>query len=103
MRALEYLNVLNFSLGVYAADMASDARVIQGLWNLQRDFHIPNFYNIPNSLDDISNYIFDGLKNTGEKMLSEPCQVLDAIEDVAVQTIPGRYLRGLQTYALCKL
>ena len=86
------LGGLAFRMGIYTNDMVSDINVIKELSDYETKFSTPLFSKLTgnrnNSIKALKTLAFDKFEKYGLPVVTEPCELLDLIDEVPKATIP---------------
>ena len=86
------LGGLAFRMGIYTNDMVSDINVIKELSDYEAKFSTPIFSKLTgnrnNSIKALKTLAFDKFEKYGLPVVTEPCELLDLIDEVPRATIP---------------
>ena len=90
--AILALGGIAFKMGIYTNDMVSDINVIKELSDYEAKFRTPTFSQITGnqsySVHALKTFAFDKFEKYGLPVLTEPCELLDLIDEVPRATIP---------------
>ena len=86
------LGGLAFRMGIYTNDMVSDINVIKELSDYEAKFSTPIFSKLTGNRNDsikaLKTLAFDKFEKYGLPVVTEPCELLDLIDQVPRATIP---------------
>ena len=86
------LGGLVFRTGIYYNDMSSDVKVIQELSEFQTNYTTPTFSqffkNKSESINALEKFFLEKFTNYGLPVLTEPCELLDLVDDIPRDIIP---------------
>ena len=73
---------------LYCYDMWSDINVVQELEENVQNFKMPNFVEVDNIEQKITDFVLKKVQTSAVPAMKEPCELLDLIEDFADDAIP---------------
>ena len=73
---------------LYCYDMWSDVNVVQELEKNVQNFKMPNFVEVDNIEQKITDFVLKKVQTSAVPAMKEPCELLDLIEDFADDAIP---------------